>query len=193
MFCHQFQLLKKGFVLEQVLGFADQIKLGADLPDDEDRAEDRADEEGAPVDPDVEEEKKLERGFPTVLLHGNFCRKLLHLWGVDKDTYAFDTNDKDAEDDGRVFEKEWVGQEAEYESSGSEGEQDEEDDDGDTIAAILRKPGREEEVEEKGGAGEADKDVAQPRRLNIDLLFQHRRNPQVTEHVPRCWQEPEDE
>ena len=58
--------------MKQVLGFADQIKLGADLPNDEDGAEDRADEEGASLDPDVKEEKELERGFPAVLLHRNF-------------------------------------------------------------------------------------------------------------------------
>ena len=66
----QFQLLKKRLLMKQVLGFTDQIELGADLPDDEDGAEDGADEEGAPVDPDVKEENELGGGFPTVLLHG---------------------------------------------------------------------------------------------------------------------------
>ena len=112
---------------------------------------------------------------------------------MDKDAYAFDTHDKDPEDDGRIFEKEGVGQEAEYESSGSEGEHDEEDNDGNPIAAVLGEPAREEEVEEKGGAGEADKEVAQPGRLNADLLFQQRCNPQVTQHIPGCRQEAEDE
>ena len=192
MLCNQFQLLKKGFSLKQVLGFAHQIELGADLPDDEAGAEEGADEEGAPVDPDVEEEKKLERGFPAVLLHRNFRRKLLHLWGVDEDACAFDAHDEDAKDDGRVFQKEWVGQEAEYESPGGAGEQDEGDDDDNAAAAVLGEPAGEE-VEEDGDAREADEEVAQPRRLNVLFIFQHQREPQVTEDIPHCWQESENE
>ena len=59
---------------------------------------------------------------------------------MDEAAYAFDAHDKDPEDDGRVFQKEWVGQEAEYESPCSAGEQDKGDDDDNTTAAVLGEP-----------------------------------------------------
>ena len=162
------------------------------LTDDEAGAEEGADEEGAAVDPDVEEEQELERGFPTVLLHRNLRRKLLHLWGVDEDTYALDANDKDAEDDGRVFEQEWLGDDAECESPSSAAEQDEGDDDDNAAAAVPRESAGEQ-VEKDGDAREADEEVAQPRRLIVDLHLQLGRDPYITEHVPHRRQESENE
>ena len=172
----QLQLLKERLILKQVLRFADQIKLGADLPNDEDGAEDRADEEGATLDPDVKEEKKLKRGFPAVLLNWNFRWKLLHLWDVDKDADTFDSHDKGSEDDGRVFEKERVWPEAEYENSGSAGEQDGVDEKDDATAAVLGELAGGE-VKEKGDAREADKEVAQACRLQVHLFLQLRCDP----------------
>ena len=95
---------------------------------------------------------------------------------MDKDACTFDAHNEGPEDNGRVFEKERVEQEAEYESSGSAGEQDEVDNDDNATAAVLGEPAGEE-VEEDVDAREADEEVAQARRLNVDQLFQLRRDP----------------
>ena len=47
---------------------------------------------------------------------------------MDKDAQAFDAHNKESEDNGRVFEKERVEQEAKCKNSGSTGEQDGVDD-----------------------------------------------------------------
>ena len=90
---------------------------------------------------------------------------------MDEDAYAFDAYDKEAEDNGRIFEKEWVGQEAEYESPGNADEQDEVDEDDNATAAVLGKPAGEE-VEDDVDARETDKEVVHPSRLYVDILFQ---------------------
>ena len=78
---------------------------------------------------------------------------------MDKDACTFDAHNEGPEDNGRVFEKEGVEQEAEYKSSGSAGEQDGVDNEDNTTAAVLGEPAGEE-VEEQGDPRKADKEGA---------------------------------
>ena len=57
------QFLKGAFVLQQVLGVAHQVLLGAALPDHQQRAEDGGEIEWSPAQPEVEEKEELEAGL----------------------------------------------------------------------------------------------------------------------------------